>query len=394
MTRQTRLLISLLALGFARAHSLAAQAPSPSVTAGFGVDTTVSDVGKIFSLVRAYLSQPDSVRSRGLWSTATEFDRTIGDITALIPVNPGVPATVIGIIPAAPGDSLYTLRILYATADSAGRVSPLGLQRLYAVREPGARYGFRLSSAFPRMRRDWEQRSRGPLTFWYYPGQRPNQSRIDATARFVDSAAALLTVPVPRHLDVIVGKSYEEVLRAIGVDFYPVASSPMPPSAGLSIGSIILSGNPAIGEAYFHELVHSILGPAIHPGNRLLSEGIATWLGGSRGRTPRELYALLRDYQRADSTLSLSSLIRSGFEDKDVDRGANLLYGSAALIADSIYRRGGIAPLLTAYRLKNEPDTLVRGISVALGLSPTDTRSLDAWWRAESARAARNAQSR
>jgi hypothetical protein len=110
----------------------------------------------------------------------------------------------------------------------------------------------------------------------------------------VDSVAKLFNVPVPRHLDVIVGASMDDVERAIGLDFFSEPSGPGQRSGGLNLGSIILSGNPAIGEAYLHEFVHSVLGPSLPAGNQLLSEGVATWLGGSRGRSPREMYRLLR----------------------------------------------------------------------------------------------------
>lgn len=370
-----------------QAGSLAAQEPSPSVSAGFGVDTTITDVRNVVSLIRAYLAKPDSsARTRGLWSTATTFDRTVGDVTAWR-ANQGFPATVVGVIPAMPGDSVYIVRILYARADSTGGAAPLALQRLYAVRESGAPYAFRLSSAFPRMRSNWERRSKGPITFWYVPGQRPNAPRINRTGRFVDSVAKLFNVPVPRHLDVIVGASMDDVERAIGLDFFPEPSGPGQRSGGLNLGSIILSGNPAIAEAYFHEFVHSVLGPTLPAGSALLSEGVATWLGGSRGRTTREMYTLLHSYQQSDSTLTLSGLIRSRFQVADADRSTNLLYATGALIAGSIYRRQGIAALRRAYQLKGDPDALIRGISSALGFSPTDTRALDAWWRTEPVRA-------
>jgi hypothetical protein len=240
------------------------------------------------------------------------------------------------------------------------------------------------------MRSNWERRSNGPITFWYVPGQRPNADRIDRAARFVDSVAKLFNVPVPRHLDVIVGTSMDDVERAIGLDFFPEPSGPGQRSGGLNLGSIILSGNPAIAEAYFHEFVHSVLGPSLPAGSQLLSEGVATWLGGSRGRTAREMYRLLHSYQQSDSTLTLSGLIRGRFQVADDDRASNLLYGTGALIADSIYRRQGIAGLRSVYQLKGDADTLIRGISSALGFSPTDKGSLDTWWRTEAARASVN----
>jgi hypothetical protein len=379
-----------LVLGSIVTGFLGAQVPSPSVSAGFGVDTTITDVRDIVSLVRAYLAKPDSsARTRGLWSRTTEFDRTAGDVTAWR-ANQGFPATVVGVIPAMPGDSVYIVRILYARADSTGTVAPLALQRLYAVREAGAPYHFRLSGAFPRMRTDWEQRSKGPITFWYVAGQRPNTARIERASTFIDSVARLFSVPVPRHLDVIVGTSMDDVERAIGLDFFPEPSGPGQRSGGLNLGSIILSGNPAIAEAYFHEFVHSVLGPSLPAGSVLLSEGVATWLGGSRGRTPHEMYELLHSYQQTDSTLTLSGLIRSRFQLTDADRASNVLYATGALIADTIYRKKGIAALRSLYQLKGDSDTLIRGISSALGFSPSDNNALDTWWRTEAARASAN----
>lgn len=122
MSTQNRELIAfsirLLAVSLLAVNSLAAQTPSPSVTLGFGVDTTITDVRDIVALVRAYLAQPDpSARTRGLWTASTEFDRRVGDITALRGVYQGFPATVAGVIPAAPNDSIYLVRILYARGD-------------------------------------------------------------------------------------------------------------------------------------------------------------------------------------------------------------------------------------------------------------------------------------
>jgi hypothetical protein len=102
------------------------------------------------------------------------------------------------------------------------------------------------------------------------------------------------------------------------------------------------------------------------------------------------MYRLLRNYQQSDSTLTLSGLIRSHFQVADDDRATNLLYATGALIADSIYRRQGIRGVRSIYELKGDQDTLIRGIASALGFSPTDSRSLDSWWRTEAARASRD----
>jgi hypothetical protein len=182
----------------------------------------------------------------------------------------------------------------------------------------------------------------------------------------------------------------DEVERAIGLDFFPEPSGPGQRSGGLDLGYVLLLGNPAIGESYFHEFVHAILGPHLRAGSALFGEGVATWLGGSRGRSPREMYALVRRYQEADSTLRLSALVRSDFQDSDTERASDLLYGTGALVANAIFRRQGIAGLRKVYQSRADGDTLLRELAAALGMSAVDNGSLDSWWRAEAARASRS----
>lgn len=112
------------------AFSLKAQSvPPSSVNIGFGIDTTVTDVGNIVALTRAYLAHPDSsAPNRGLWSTKSEFDRRLGDIT--IQAYQGFPATIVSIVSNEVNDSVYVVKILYANSGNERKgVMPLALQR-------------------------------------------------------------------------------------------------------------------------------------------------------------------------------------------------------------------------------------------------------------------------
>lgn len=372
-------------MGAAVCSPLQSQVPSPSVSLGFGVDTTIVDVGNIVGLIRSYLAKPDSsARSRGLWSSASEFDRRHGDITAGDAYQ-GFRATILGIVPATTGDSVYAVKILHATADSSGRrISPLALQRLYAVRQSGAPFAFRLSAALPRLTKNWERRSRGRLTFWYAPGQRPSASKVNQSARFVDSVAALFQVAAPQHLDVYVAETIDEAQRAIGLDFIVEASGPGGGRGGRTLPSgIVLAGDPSVGEAYFHEFVHAILGPTLRPGNGLLGEGIPTWLGGSQGRIPSQMYALLKREQDADPTLTIGGVLNYDFENRPAKLGSDLQRATGALIANAVFRKRGIDGLRKFTQLRGDTNTLMRELAAQLGIRDTDSTSLDAWWRTE-----------
>jgi len=300
-----------------------AQVAPAAISVSFGIDTTITDVGNIVRLVRAYLAKPDSsARSRGLWSTATDFDRRVGDLTT--EAYQGFPATIVSVASDGPGDSVYVVRVLYASADSTRqRISPLALQRFFAVRESGAPFSFRLSGALPRLTREWEQRTKGRVTFWYAPGQHPNPAKISQTSSFVDSVASLFQVPPPKHLDMYVGRSFEEVQRAIGLDFFPEASADRGRGGRAAFGGIVLAGNPAIGEGYVHE--------------------------------------------QAEET-------------------TEAFYATAAVVVDAVYRRAGITGLRALAQLSNDPKVLLSALPAQLGLTASDRSTLDSWWRAQAAR--------
>jgi hypothetical protein len=368
------------------AGQVGAQVPSPTVRVSFGVDTTITDVGNIVRLLRAYLAQPDtSARSRGLWSTATDFDRRIGDLTT--EAYQGFPATIVSIASDGPGDSVYVVRVLYASADSTRQIiSPLALQRLFAVREPGAAFNFRLSGALPRLTHAWEQRTSGHVTFWYAPGQKPNPARISHASAFVDSVATLFQVPPPKHLDMYLGRSREEVERARGIDFFAAASADRGLGGGAISTGMVFVGNPALGETYLHELAHAVLSPTVPTRNGLFNEGVATWLGGSRGRTPREVYARLRQIQIARPALTFGQVLSRDIPDAAAEEMTDAYYATGALVVDAVYRRAGLTGLRALAQLNNDPSTLLAALPAQLGISTSDQTALDRWWRAQAAR--------
>lgn len=366
-----------------------AQEPPPTVSLSWGIDTTVTDLRDIVSLVRAYLAKPDSsARSRGLWSTATDFDRRVGDLT--IQAYQGFPATIVGITPDASGDGAYVVKVIYAGADSARqRITPLALQRLYAVRESGGPYAFKLAGALPRLTSQWERREHGRLRFAYAPGQQPNPGRIVRAANFVDSVAKLFGVPAPTHLDVYITASIDEAMRTIGFDFFPQAGDGR---GGMTLTQFntVLAGDPRTGEEYLHEFVHAVLASTIRSNNRIFTEGVATWLGGSQSRTPRQMFALLRQYQDRRPSLTLGGFLRDPAQSAGSQEWSDADRATGALVMDTIYRRRGIEGLRAFALVNRDTDTLLAALPAHLGLASADPAALDRWWRSEAERASRS----
>ena len=279
------------------------------------------------------------------------------------------------------GDSVYLVKVLHATADSTRRqMMPLALQRLYAVLTPGSEHGWQLSNALPRLTRDWPSRSVGRITFHYAPGQPADPERAARAARFVDSVARLFAVPPPEHLDYYVTASPDEYYRILGLDFFPLPSGRGTATGGnaLTEAGIVLAGDPAQGEAYLHEVAHIVLAGRLG-GGVILGEGVPTWLGGSKGRSAREMFRFLSEYQRAHPDVTLEALVRGtagwGTPENDA-RNA-----TGALFVDSVYRRGGIAGLRALVDTPSDPTLLLAAMRKHLGLAGPDTEALEGWWR-------------
>lgn len=357
------------------------QTPAPSVSLGFGVDTGVPEVRDIVRLTRAYLTRPDSsARSRGLWSTRAPFDVRATDLAAQ--AYQGFPATIVGVTGTGSGDSVFVVKVLHATADSTRtRISPLALQRFYAIRAVGTPFGWQLASPLPRLTREWARRDVGRVTFWYEPGQKQSPAKARQASLFVDSVARLFSVSPPMHLDVYITSSTEAGERLVGLDFFPDGSGPGTGLGGrtLATAGILFLGDPRVGEAYLHEFVHAVLGPTIASGGTaIFTEGVAVWLGGSHETSLRTMYALLGRYQSTHPEVSMADVLNAnapGGED-----ATSALYATSGLIVDAIYRQSGIAGLRRFARVRGSPTDIVKALPDYISGAAGD---IDRWWRDE-----------
>lgn len=364
------------------ARAVGSQTPAPSVSLSWGVDTSVAEVRQIVRLTKAYLAHPDSTaRSRGLWSAQSPFDREHGDLAT--EAYQGFSATILGITGVDSGDSVFVVKILHAAADSTRtRITPLALQRLYAVRAEGAPYDWAFSSPLPRLTSAWPVVRAGRIVFHYAPAQRPNMRKAREAAQFVDSVARLFQITPPERLDAFVTATMEQGLRLVGLDYFVEESGPGTGLGGRGGGAgILLLGNPAIGEAYFHEFVHAVVEPAVHSRNALFSEGVAVWLGGSEGRSLRELCDRLREYERRYPKMTLYEFLGGGAPGGHESTIA--LYATRGMVASAIYRSRGIAGLREFARLEGGSADVIRRLPTFVdgirGEGGIDG-DLDRWW--------------
>ena len=358
--------VGALALILVRGDRTSAQSPKP-VTLGWGVDTSTSPEREIARTWIAYLrNQPERLHPSPYWSASEQRRWPDYDLTRRW-VYQGHAPTIVEISAIAPNDSsAFVVKTLWASSEKDGtEIRPLALQRVYATRTSS---GWRLENALPRLTADWRRERAGPIAYVVEPGAAFDQPKADGAATFMRDLAQRFAVPLPT-VEYYLARTPESLARIIGLDWFG------PGTAGRAYieNRQVFSGSPAYGPAYLHELVHIVLSPVAPSGTYWLAmEGLAAWLGGSRGLDFDALMKELSRYQREHPKISLQDVWRG-------ERGTEIAqYGTAALFYRLVYERKGDAGVRTlAAESRDEPQfhsTLRR-------LLDASEARLDSLWR-------------
>jgi hypothetical protein len=91
------------------------------------------------------------------------------------------------------------------------------------------------------------------------------------------------------------------------------------------------------------------------------------------------MYVLLTEYQKARPDVTFEALVQgsTGWGPQENDAR----YATGALFVEAVHRRTGIAGLRALVGTPSELDSLLVAVRKHLGLSLTDPKALDGWWR-------------
>jgi len=137
---------------------------------------------------------------------------------------------------------------------------------------------------------------------------------------------------------------------------------------------LIFVGDLDQGEEYQHELVHIVLAPlepteGWHP---LIGEGVASWLGGSRGLDFAELIDELLRYQVANPEVSFREIVEK------TRHRAEVGYNSGALIMEMLFRKGGMVAVKHALEKVDSHEAVYSLLESEFGIEEAGATE---WWR-------------
>ncbi len=365
MNRTAALATSLLAVAICWVPCVAQSPRTSAVHVGWAVDVSEPGVAEIVEIVTKYLSDVAAQDTNPRWSTA-DRERHDYDLTAPW-LYRGYSAVVAEVSPAVEDSSAFVIKTFFGVVSGENEFQPIGLQRLFAVREDAQ---WVLEGTLSHYTRDWKNHVQGSITYHYAPDQVLDMSRAQLAQQFVDSLAKVLDLNDSPPIAYYITDSPEEMYRTIGLDW---AFPPGITGRAYVADRIVLTGDPTQAEAHFHELTHAVVGASNHPGGRhpMLEEGMAVWLGGLQGDSYHDVLRQLIEYQSANKDLQFSEVLEGGRY-----TGPITLYATGALYLERLHAAGGREALKSALALGSDDKTILE-----LGEQYLGPQDWELWWR-------------
>ena len=211
--------------------------------------------------------------------------------------------------------------------------------------------------------------------------------RARRTARLLDDLQRRFAITDTSTINYYACGSTREMYRIVGLDFMVSPSGPGTGRGGRASAEqhLLLAGDSLQGEAYVHELVHIALWPIVPAGGRhhMAEEGVATWIGGSRGASIDSLAVILAHYQATHPAVTMHMLVDGDVSGVWGQPETDAMYATAGVIAAAIHERGADAGIRKYLNLTDDTASFWREMPALVGV-PGD--SIEGWWRGEAVR--------
>lgn len=265
------------------------------------------------------------------------------------------PPTVLSIEP--DGDQ-WVVRTMFSTVqDGSNHVIPLGILRTwFRFDEHGL---LETVSPVERVTASWDEQVVGRITYRTPEDLPLDAARAREADRFLDETAAYMGVEPPSDVTMYVAPNRDRMCELFGLEYYAFPPSGMAfPDQG-----VIFSG---LGDPYYpHELTHIVVRDLEQGAHPIVSEGVATWLGGS---ITDDYLTLVGTYRATRAGTTVPSFIEL-FTDDAIPQDDQYILG--AVLIDAIARRHGADGVRHVLASRTLSGTML-AISRMLNIDPSD----------------------
>ncbi len=333
---------------------------SPAITVR--VDTTRQEIAEVYHLITNYLnSRPDSLYANPYWSdfenrtyaepyTARQWIYSFRSVVRTFPPR---------ILSIEKVDSCYCCRILYYAENldsTTAATNPWALQRLYACPENGS---LKLFDPLRKNSANWTRTRVGRVEFIYPPDHAFDSTAAERTSRFVDSLTTVFDPPDQPVLHFYITRGVDAMNALVGLDY----------TLNISEGRAIVPNHiilTALDSEWFpHEVVHAVVdGQSPY----IVSEGIATLLGGNGLATCPELISDLSHFLDSDDSLTFAEIVDHPYQGGTFDH----FYAVGAVLCRAALDTGGVEAMKRLLYSGSDNETLYRLIEETFEIKRSD----------------------
>jgi len=315
------------------------------VTYNHLVDPNNSETKKVMNLFENYLaSNPQNKTQNPYWNSSDQQDHKHYDFleSEFQPsLYQGFPVHVLSIKNT---DGLYQIKAQFSYCKNDGTPYILAIVN-YFVRKENGRY--KLYNALTTNRESWNCTSVGLVDFYYPPYHQFDHQKAKQLNKFINEICTNFNVQ-PKPFEYYLADDYDEIQKLKGLDYYIGMGGKVQPSGKSSDDKVYCGG---LGEYYPHEVFHVQIDEHFPNKHFWVSEGIATLLGGSRGKSLDWHIARTNQYLKAHPEINLNDLLQL----KNMDNVTSYHYVLGGLIAKKILEKGGYN-LLTEFMSSGKTD--------------------------------------
>ncbi|MFC5046158.1 hypothetical protein ACFSTE_04680 [Aquimarina hainanensis] len=340
------------------------------VTYNHIVDSTDTETKEVISLIENYLnSTSKDQKENPFWNTEEQlnhknFDFLESEFTPSLYM--GFPVHVLSI---KFKNDVCQIKVQFSYYKEDGTPYILAIVNYIAKKENGR---YKLYNALSHNKQQWNCTTVGVVDFYYPKYHSFNYQKAQKLTNFITAICKHFAVPI-KPFEYFLADDYDEIQVLKGIDYYLGMGGKSIPGGKATDDKVYCGG---LGEYYVHEVFHLQIGQHFPDKHFWTSEGIATFLGGSRGKDLSWHIKRTNRYLQQHPEIDLKEMLKL----TNLDHQTSYHYVLGGLIAKKIWEKGGWDSLKDLMSSGVTDDNYYRAIEKNLEVKRTD---LNAYIRAQ-----------
>ncbi|MCB0762431.1 MAG: hypothetical protein KDC12_12970, partial [Flavobacteriales bacterium] len=259
--------------------AVANQSYGQNVTFDPSLDMSNQDLREVLELFENYVSTKTDIGGfNPFWNAADQrqfeqYDFLEYEFTPSLYM--GFPINVLNV---EAQDDYYTIKAEFATVHGDGSPNVLAVVNFGVRKEHGQ---YRLFNMLEVNREEWTCTSVDYIDFYYPPYHQFDSNKAEQLHSFVEDLCRNFGVE-PQPFEYYLADDFDEIQSLRGFDYY-LGMGAVEGPRGKSLDDKVYCGG--LGEYYVHEVVHVQIDEHFPNKHFWITEGLATYLGGSRGKS-------------------------------------------------------------------------------------------------------------